>query len=694
MKIKNYLLFNVVLLILFSSCSNDFGIEKKVEKEVFELKSSSTSNDVVGKLTVGYQGWFACQGDGSPVNQWVHWSSSGQPAPGNQTFELWPDIRDYPNGYQTGYGNLGNGDPAKLYSSYDSEVINTHVKWISDYGIDCIALQRFGVELSVPSFKAQRDGVALKMKNAAEGYGKKFYIMYDISGWTNFQTEIKTDWTNAIIGDLNLINSNAYAKQDGKPVVAIWGIGVSGRPGDVNSWLDIINWFKNQSCYVIVGTHNNWRSDSSILPAINAANMVSPWTVGVYSDNGGVDNYATVMEADKNYCNQYNMDYQPVVFPGFAWSNWNGGSRNQIPRMHGDFMWRQFAQVRNKGIPSAYVAMFDEYDEATAIAKAAEDVLMTPSDQYFLTLDADGITVSSDFYLRLTGDGGRMIRNEMPLIWNHPTLHKNVNNNSIFVSQSVPTTVDGGQNFTASITIRNTGLTSWSAADAYYLGSQNPHDNTIWGSNRIALLSDETVEPWQEKTFTFDFAAPNQRGTYNFQWRMLQEWVEWFGETTSNVSIEVTSNYLDNCDGLNGWGSHNQLSVNRDVQQEGTGCISAYGSGTDDFSKLYPNPLALNSDISQNNGVFQFWYYVSDVSMLSGNNQIELGSGGGPDVDEFAWIIDVSSLTNGWNMISKRLSDAYVIGHPNLKEIDWFRVYNFKSGNVTSMVDDMQVVKD
>ena len=75
------------------------------------------------------------------------------------------------------------------------------------------------------------------------------------------------------------------------------------------------------------------------------------------------------------------------------------------------------------GIKNTYVAMFDEYDEGTAIAKAAEDKSMAPIDQYFLTLDADGVHVSSDFYLRLVGDGNRMVRGETPLQRQHPTKH-------------------------------------------------------------------------------------------------------------------------------------------------------------------------------------------------------------------------------------------------------------------------------
>ena len=39
---------------------------------------------------------------------------------------------------------------------------------------------------------------------------------------------------------------------------------------------------------------------------------------------------------------------------------------------------------------------------------------MAPSDEYFLSLDADGVGVSSDFYLRLTGAITGMLRDEDP----------------------------------------------------------------------------------------------------------------------------------------------------------------------------------------------------------------------------------------------------------------------------------------
>lgn len=38
---------------------------------------------------------------------------------------------------------------------------------------------------------------------------------------------------------------------------------------------------------------------------------------------------------------------------------------------------------------------------------------------------------------------------------------------------------------------------------------------------------------------SFTVTAPSTPGTYNFQWRMLQECIVWFGDLTPNVAVNV-----------------------------------------------------------------------------------------------------------------------------------------------------------
>jgi hypothetical protein len=40
------------------------------------------------KMLFGYQGWFLCPGDGSPVNGWTHWFRDGVPTARNLGVDL------------------------------------------------------------------------------------------------------------------------------------------------------------------------------------------------------------------------------------------------------------------------------------------------------------------------------------------------------------------------------------------------------------------------------------------------------------------------------------------------------------------------------------------------------------------------------------------------------------------------------
>ena len=82
---------------------------------------------------------------------------------------------------------------------------------------------------------------------------------------------------------------------------------------------------------------------------------------------------------------------------------------------------------------------------------------------------------------------------------------------------------------------------------------------------------------------------------------------------------------------------------------------------------------------------------MSDVSKLGASNQIELGSGGGADVNEYNW--NIGTLVNGWNLITKPFSGAGTTGGtPNLTAINWLRVYHAKTGSVTTRIDDIRII--
>lgn len=111
-------------------------------------------------------------------------------------------------------------------------------------------------------------------------------------------------------------------------------------------------------------------------------------------------------------------------------------------------------------------------------------------------------------------------------------------NHATFISQSVPTVMDANNSYGVWVTMRNTGTTTWTS-DSYRLGSQNPQDNWTWGLNRVYLPAGTSVPPGSDYTFYFTVTAPSYEGYYNFQWQMVQDGREWFGDYTPNVLVHV-----------------------------------------------------------------------------------------------------------------------------------------------------------
>ena len=284
-------------------------------------------------------------------------------------------------------------------------------------GIDGVAFQRFIWEVLVdPRFKANRDSDEVHVRASAEKYQRMFYLEYDLTGLGNVPAasdqvrldSVKGDWTNDMVANLHMTSSPMYAKQGGKPVVQIWGIGYNPSTGTSAQQDSLITWFKPQGCYVIIGVPIDWRKGGGACVAgfdsvyCSVANMISPWAVGAYTNQTSTDSYKTnYLTPDLAYCNRKGIGYQPVIFPGFSWSNWNGGAQNQIPRNLGNFLWRQAYDLRLLNIKTAEIAMMDEFDEGTAILPMADGFNMIPTNQYFVTTSADGTYLSSDFYLRL-----------------------------------------------------------------------------------------------------------------------------------------------------------------------------------------------------------------------------------------------------------------------------------------------------
>ena len=666
-----------------------------------------SQDEMKGKLMMGYQGWFLAKGDNSGSNDWRHWfSSTVTPSAENFTIDMWPDMSEYSKKYNTAM-TYADGTNAQLFSSYDLSTTRKHFEWMRDYNIYGVHLQRFLGEIGDNRFFRTRNQVLQNVMASAVEYDRHFSVMYDISGVSDVSlySKLITDW-EYLVDTYDILNAPGYVKEDGRPVVAIWGIGFKNRGLTTATSKAIIDYFHTNAApkyraYVMGGVPDGWRTLSGSSETgigwkaiYNSLDMISPWSVGRYSSEIAIDNWKNnYIVPDLATCNTNGVDYMPVIWPGFSWLNLHNGPLNQIPRKEGKFYWRQAYNAIASGVKYIYVAMFDEVDEATAMFKIAETKMQLPfqGKDILVPLDIDGISLPSDWYLQLADQTQLMLDGSIPLTSTIPITPKSASgNNSEFISQqSLPLTMGLNEKVTVSITFKNVGTSAWTKAGGYMLGSQNSQDNTTWGLNRVSLGDSDVILPGEVKTFAFEIKGPSIAGNNNFQWKMIQENVEWFGASSPNKVIMVSNggNYLDDCDTKSNWNPW-ALTLNTSNKVQGLGCLEFIGSLEPEYSKVFsPAYKTVGSDTG---ATLQFWYYVSDVSLLTTNNQVEIGSSGAPDQNEYSW--ELKGLVNGWNFIQLNTNMASKIGNPNLGAINWFRLYRFKTGSVTTRIDAIELL--
>jgi hypothetical protein len=362
------------------------------------------------KVLCGYQGWFRCPGDPAGGG-WRHWSRNGRSvSPGSLTFEMWPDLSEYGDDEKfvaTGFTHA-DGSPAHLFSSAHPKTVERHFEWMRRYGIDGAFVQRFLVELRDPS----TDLVLEHCRAAAAKSGRTYAICYDMSGMSAdrlFET-LTEDWKR-LVDERGVTRDERYLHHDGKPVMFVWGF-FSDRFGPEHAHR-VIDFLKADSRYaatLIGGCPWYWRQeqDADWARAFRRFDVLSPWNVGHYrEENGRRLADTSTWKDDRDEARRAGMDFLPVIFPGFGWTNLQGpkSARATIPRLGGEFFWNQFVDAAELELDMAYVAMFDEVDEGTAILKVSNS---PPVEGKFTTYDG----LPSDWYLRLAGEGTRVIRGD------------------------------------------------------------------------------------------------------------------------------------------------------------------------------------------------------------------------------------------------------------------------------------------
>ncbi|RYD84864.1 MAG: xylosidase, partial [Sphingobacteriales bacterium] len=335
---------------------------------------------------------------------------------------------------------LSNGQPAKFFSSHDKSTVDLHFKWMQQYGIDGVFMQRFFGNAK------NRDKESLTViKNAFEAaskYERAVAIMYDLSGLgANGEdcSAIIEDW-KYLVDELKVTNQagkKTYLHHNGKPLVTIWGVGFPDRPYNIrNIGLEkLIDFLKNDpvygNCTVMLGVPTAWRTlnadcvnDPYLHQLIKKCDIVLPWTVQRYTPllHNDMDRLRDNTIDDIKWCTDNKLDYVPCISPGFSWHNLSRYEFpddvkpvGSIPRQGGRFYWQQIATAINAGASMLYVAMFDEVNEATAIFKSSDNPPVSAVTS-FINMDGK----PSDHYLWLTGEAAKVLRNQKPLTLKMP----------------------------------------------------------------------------------------------------------------------------------------------------------------------------------------------------------------------------------------------------------------------------------
>ncbi len=360
-----------------------------------------------GMVMAGYQGWFGTPGDGCSHarhenTKWYHYRENDMFKPGvlRNSIDLWPDMSEYEKGYDTEF-RYPDGSTAQVYSAYDESSVMLHFKWMQQYGIDGVWMQRFvGEVIDNPDGKDHFDKVLENAMKGSDKYQRAIAVMYDLGGYTPQRQQKVLDDAQ------NIYNSYAstrkyYLHENGKPMIALWGVGFNpSERGYSNEDIQILTDALKQMGYsVMLGVSTYWRAGggdtytpgkTSLHKLIKSVDAIMPWYVGRFGDinsyntGGNEGGFANMVSKDLEWCKKENVLYVPHCHPGSSDLNMHPYyTRNS--RAGGDFYWTQLYNCIRRGCEAIYIAMFDEIDEGTAIYKVLNksDVPSNAADEVY-----------------------------------------------------------------------------------------------------------------------------------------------------------------------------------------------------------------------------------------------------------------------------------------------------------------------
>ncbi|KAG8714813.1 hypothetical protein FRC11_007044 [Ceratobasidium sp. 423] len=310
----------------------------------------------------------------------------------------------------------------KLFSSRNPAIVKRHFNIMAMHGIDGVFVIRRGNEIAA-AYQPGGNGIGLmKLRSegintvfrAAEAEGRVVSMMYDLHGLPSHQIEtwVVGDW-DFMLHSKHVIESPAYVREHGRPVVALWSVGFKHAGQDPEMVMRLINRIREMTggAYIILGVPITWQKQDRNWQAVySVADAIAPMCIGTLVDEEGVNNYSRNVQhpgVQALKSDQHKSDYVGVVWPGNEGELTvnTGMSTGPAPRQDGAFFWRQVYNAHKDGVRLMYAEMFDGFEEGTAIL---------PS------LGAQGDNTPSDWYLRICSYASEALKSEKRLYEEFP----------------------------------------------------------------------------------------------------------------------------------------------------------------------------------------------------------------------------------------------------------------------------------
>ena len=368
-----------------------------------------------GKVMFEYRGGFGCPGDETGLTGWLGWFNGGPAETEHAAVSYLPDVSDLPAGEPCGTDmDMLDGNSVHLFSSANRRTVDRHFEWMASHSLDGVFLRRAAGGPETGASADFRSRVAENVRAGAEAHGRVFAVIYDLGRAT--AEDVISDWVH-VVDVLSLTSSDRYLHHDGRPLLGIDGLGLAEDPAGPEYLLELASKLRRETAgareftlFAVVPAHwqsteGGWWDDVR-----KAVEYISPWSVG---EVGNEDEAAAALVSGAAEAAAAGVGYAPVVWPGLSGSG--DSPLNEVPRDGGLLYWRQAYEAVSAGADALYVVSFDGMDDGTAMLKLVPHIGGLPVGGGFLSLDVDGYDLPSDWFLRLAGESGRLLRGEIPL---------------------------------------------------------------------------------------------------------------------------------------------------------------------------------------------------------------------------------------------------------------------------------------